>query len=41
MTTEDLQAFAEAHAEVHGCDLLTFRDGKIALKNAYRKNRQP
>ncbi|HVE48406.1 MAG TPA: nuclear transport factor 2 family protein [Casimicrobiaceae bacterium] len=25
--------------EVHGCDLLTFRDGKIALKNSYRKNR--
>ena len=25
--------------EVHGCDLLTSRDGKIALKNAYRKNR--
>ena len=27
--------------EVHGCDLLTFRDGKIVLKNSYRKNRQP
>ena len=26
-------------AEVHGCDLLTFRDGKIFLKNSYRKNR--
>ena len=25
--------------EVTGCDLLTFRDGKIAVKNAYRKNR--
>jgi ketosteroid isomerase-like protein len=25
--------------EVHGCDLFTFRDGKIALKNSYRKNR--
>ena len=25
--------------EVTGCDLLTFRDGRIALKNAYRKNR--
>ena len=25
--------------EVHGCDLFTFRDGKIALKDAYRKNR--
>ena len=24
---------------VHGCDLLTFRNGKIALKNSYRKNR--
>jgi hypothetical protein len=24
---------------VHGCDLFTFRDGKIALKNSYRKNR--
>ena len=27
--------------EVHGCDLFTFRDGKIALKNSYRKNRTP
>ena len=27
--------------EVHGCDLFIFRDGKIALKNSYRKNRQP
>ncbi len=27
--------------EVHGCDLFTFRDGKIVLKNAYRKNRPP
>ena len=25
--------------EVHGCDLFVFRDGKIALKNSYRKNR--
>lgn len=25
--------------EVAGCDLLTFRDGKIAVKNSYRKNR--
>ena len=25
--------------EVHGCDLFTFRDGKISLKNSYRKNR--
>ena len=28
-----------ARAEVHGCDLFRFRDGKIALKNSYRKNR--
>ena len=28
-------------AEVDGCDLFTFRDGKIALKNSYRKNRPP
>jgi len=27
--------------EVNGCDLFTFRDGKIALKNSYRKNRPP
>ena len=27
--------------EVTGCDLLTFKNGKIALKNAYRKNRRP
>ncbi len=27
--------------EVHGCDLFTFRGGKIALKNSYRKNRTP
>lgn len=27
--------------EVHGCDLFTFHDGKIALKNSYRKNRPP
>jgi steroid delta-isomerase-like uncharacterized protein len=25
--------------EVQGCDVFTFRDGKIALKNSYRKNR--
>jgi ketosteroid isomerase-like protein len=25
--------------EVTGCDLLTLRDGKIAIKNSYRKNR--
>ena len=27
--------------EVQGCDLFTFRDGKIAVKNSYRKNRPP
>ena len=27
--------------EVHGCDLFTFRNGKIAIKNSYRKNRPP
>ena len=25
--------------EVNGCDLFTFRESKIALKNSYRKNR--
>ena len=25
---------------VNGCDLFTLRDGKIAVKNSYRKNRQ-
>jgi steroid delta-isomerase-like uncharacterized protein len=25
--------------EVHGCDLFTLRDGKIAVKNSFRKNR--
>src|SRR5512145_881045 len=25
--------------EVNGCDLFTFRDGKIAVKNAFRKHR--
>jgi len=25
--------------EVQGCDLFTFRNGKITLKNSYRKNR--
>jgi steroid delta-isomerase-like uncharacterized protein len=28
-----------ARVEVHGCDLFVFRNGKIALKNSYRKNR--
>ena len=27
--------------EVRGCDLFTIRDGKIALKNSFRKNRPP
>ena len=27
--------------EVDGCDLFTFREGKIFLKNSYRKNRTP
>ncbi len=27
--------------EVNGCDLFTVRDGKISVKNAYRKNRPP
>ena len=27
--------------EVNGCDLFTFRDGRIAEKNSFRKNRAP
>ncbi len=27
--------------EVNGCDVFTFREGKIAIKNSYRKNRPP
>jgi steroid delta-isomerase-like uncharacterized protein len=27
--------------EVNGCDLFTFLDGKIAIKNSFRKNRPP
>jgi steroid delta-isomerase-like uncharacterized protein len=27
--------------EVNGCDVFTFRDGKILVKNSYRKNRPP
>jgi steroid delta-isomerase-like uncharacterized protein len=27
--------------EVNGCDVFTFRDDKIAVKNSYRKNRPP
>jgi steroid delta-isomerase-like uncharacterized protein len=30
-----------SRVEVSGCDLFTFRDGKIAAKNSYRKNRPP
>ena len=28
-----------ARVEVHGCDLFTCRNGKIVVKNSYRKNR--
>ena len=27
--------------EADGCDLFTFRDGRIAVKNAFRKDRPP
>ena len=27
--------------EVNGCDVFTFQDGKIAVKNSYRKQRPP
>ena len=27
--------------EVHGCDLFTFRNGRIVVKDSYRKNRPP
>ena len=27
--------------EVLGCDIFTFRDGKIVIKNSFRKNRVP
>ena len=30
-----------ARVEVNGCDVFTFRDGKISVKNSYRKNRSP
>lgn len=30
-----------ARVEVDGCDVFTFRDGKIAVKNSYRKSRPP
>lgn len=29
------------YVEVQGCDIFTFRIGKITLKNSYRKNRLP
>lgn len=28
-----------AHIEVQGCDIFTFRNNKIAVKNSYRKQR--
>jgi steroid delta-isomerase-like uncharacterized protein len=28
-----------SRVEVHGCDVFTFRDGKIAVKNVFRKDR--
>ena len=28
-----------SRVEVNGCDLFTFREGRIALKNSYRKHR--
>jgi steroid delta-isomerase-like uncharacterized protein len=30
-----------SRVEVDGCDVFTFREGKIALKDSYRKNRPP
>jgi ketosteroid isomerase-like protein len=30
-----------SRVEVTGCDLFTFMNGKIAIKNSYRKNRLP
>ncbi len=30
-----------SRVEVDGCDLFTLREGKIALKDSYRKNRPP
>ncbi|HYD53192.1 MAG TPA: nuclear transport factor 2 family protein, partial [Gemmatimonadaceae bacterium] len=30
-----------SRVEVQGCDLFTFRGGRIAVKNSYRKNRAP
>jgi len=31
----------DKRVEVTGCDVFTFRDGKILVKNSYRKNRPP
>ncbi len=31
----------DQRVEVNGCDVFTFRDGKIRVKNSYRKNRPP
>jgi len=31
--------YSGQRVEVNGCDIFTFRDGKIAVKNAFRKNR--
>jgi hypothetical protein len=33
--------FTGTKTEVTGCDLFTFENGKIAVKNSYRKNRIP
>ncbi len=30
-----------SRVEVNGCDVFTFRDGRIAVKNSHRKNRPP
>jgi ketosteroid isomerase-like protein len=30
-----------SRVEVHGCDLFRFREGRIVVKNSYRKNRPP
>jgi ketosteroid isomerase-like protein len=34
-----LMSFMTEDCVFEACDLFTFRDGKIALKNSYRKNR--
>ena len=35
------KADGSARIEAEGCDLFTFRDGRIAVKNAFRKDRPP